>query len=99
MSRLVVALTVAVLAAASTSVTTSGSAGGTTVVTESPSHEHPSNSCPPQGCRIPDCGNDQVVHVSVDVGPDAVGTQNVEQDLQAWIQQLVGQGEGQGIPT
>jgi len=28
-----------------------------------------------------------------------VGTQNVEQDLQAWIQQLVGQGEGQGIPT
>ncbi len=48
---------------------------------------------------MPDCQGDETVHASIDTVQGAVGTHDVEADLKQWIQTLVGEGEGTGIPT
>jgi hypothetical protein len=48
---------------------------------------------------VPDCGSDQVLHVSVHLDPGTLGTQDVSADVDGWIRTLLGQGEAHGIPT
>jgi len=102
-THILAALTVAMLATACTSATPNGSATGgaaSVVAAETTSgNGDGSRGCPPEGCPVPDCGSDEVLHVSVHVDPGATGTQDVSADLDKWISTLVGQGEGHGIPT
>lgn len=86
-------LAVASLASACTSAITTGSAVGVTTSAAGPSgHEGASNTCPPGGCPVPNCGNDEVVHVSPHVDPSAVGTQDPQTDVEQWSTTLVGGG-------
>jgi hypothetical protein len=52
-----------------------------------------------EGCQVPNCGDGLVQRVIVDHGSGAVGTRDVNRDVEQWISNLVGQGEAHGIPT
>jgi hypothetical protein len=57
-----------------------------------------SSSCPPEGCPVPDCGDDIVAHANFDPGLDAVGVQDVSADVERWADELVGGGDETGLP-
>lgn len=101
MVRLVlVATAVAAFATACASATPTDSASeATSVAAESSGLDDSPQECRATGCPVPDCGEGQTVHASIDHGASAVGTHAVEADLKEWIESLVGGGEGTGIPT
>ncbi|MFI5392098.1 MAG: hypothetical protein ACHQY1_00015 [Myxococcota bacterium] len=58
-------------------------------------------SCEGAGCpiRVPDCGGGPEVHAIYSSPEGSIGTADVDADLQSWIGELFGSGEGRGIPT